>query len=148
MQPLIHNLRGVLDRMLQRTFPNDRRTPSKVAEHRGMACVSGDISLEFLLPIICVFLWSSGVPAAIVPVPEATVNEYHGPVFREDQIGRAWQISYVKPVPESPGEQKGAKHSFRPSIFVANARHYAAALRGGRDAHGRECIAVGYGVIL
>lgn len=140
MQPLLNDLRGVLDRIFQGTFPNDSHTPTKLAKQSCMARVSVNISLEFLLPEICVCLWGGGVSAAFVPVPETAVNEYHGPVFREHQIGGPRQISYMKPVAESPGKQKGAKHPFWPSIFSANARHHAAALRSSRDTHGLECI--------
>lgn len=146
MQPLLHDLRSVLDRMLQGTFPNDGHTPAKVAKHRCMARIPVDVSLELLPPEICVCLREGGVTTAFVPVPETAVNEYHGPVFREYQIGRTRQISYMKPIPESLGEQQGAKHSFRPSVFPADARHHAAALRSGRNAHGLECIALGYDV--
>jgi hypothetical protein len=37
----------------------------------------------------------------------------------------------------------GAKRSFRPGVLSANARHHAAALRSGRDAHGIEGILPG-----
>lgn len=143
MQPSLNDLRGVIDRLFQGTFPDDSHTPAKVAKHCRMACVPVDISLKFPLPEFAVRLRGGGVSTAFVPVPETAVNEYHGPVFREHQIGRARQISYMKPVPESPGEQKGAKRPFRPSILSANARHHAAALGSGRDPHGLECIPPG-----
>lgn len=143
MQPFLNDLRGVIDRLLQGAFPNDSHTPSKIVKHCCMARVPVDISLEFLLPEFAVRLWRGGVPTAFVPVPETAVNEDHGPVFREHKIGRARQISYVKPVPKSLGEQNGAKHPFRPSIFPANARHHAAALRSGREAHDFECLLPG-----
>lgn len=135
MQPLLHNLRGVLDRVLQRTLPDDRHAPSEVAKHCGMTCVPVDVSLEFLLPEIGVCLWGSGIPTVFVPVPKAAMNEYYGPVFWEHQIGRTGQISYVKLVPESPSKQKGPKRSFWPSIFPTNARHHATTLRGSRNPH-------------
>ena len=140
MQPFLNDLRSVIDRLFQGTFPDDSHTPAKVAKHCCMACVPVDISLKLLLPEFAVRLRGGGVSTAFVPVPKTAVNEYHGPVLREHQIGRAWQISYMQPVPEPPGEQNGAKHPFRPGIFPANARHHAAALRGGRDAHGLECV--------
>lgn len=143
MQPFLNDLRGVIDRLLQGAFPDDSHTPSKVAKHRCIARVPVDISLEFLLPELAVRLWRRGVPTAFVPVPETAMNEYHGPVFREHQIRRSRQISYMKPVPESPGEQKGAKHSFRPHVLPPNARHHAAALRSGRKAHRFGCVMPG-----
>lgn len=106
MEPFVNYLRGVIARLLQGTFPDDSNTPAKFVKRCYMACVPVDVSLEFLLPEFAVRLWGGGVATVFVPVPETTVNEYHGPVFRENQIGRARQISYMKPVPESPGEQQ------------------------------------------
>lgn len=144
MQPLLNDPDCVLDRVLQGALPNDAHTPATLAKHCRMACVPVDISLEFLLPEFCVCLWDGGVSTALVPVPETAMNEYHGPVFRKHQIGRARQISDMKPVPKSPGKKTGAKHPFGPGILSADARHHAAALRSGWGSHGLERIPPGY----
>lgn len=140
MQPFLNDQRGVIDRLLQGAFPNDGHAPAKVPKHCCMTCVPVDVSLKFFLPEIAVRLWCGCVSAVLVPVPETAVNEYHSPVFRKHQVGRPRQIPYVKPVSESLGEQSGAKRPFRPRILSPNARHHAAALGSGRDAHGLECV--------
>jgi len=135
MQPLLNRLRSVLDRMLQRAFPDDCHAPAKRVEHLHMAPVAIDIPLKFLPPELFVGLGRGCVAAAFMPVPETTVDEHHRPVLREHKIGGAWQLAHMKSISKPSGEKKGAKRSFRPGVLSANARHHAAALRCGRDAH-------------
>lgn len=135
MQPLFNRLRSILDRMLQGAFPDDGHTPAKSLEHFRMAPVAIDISLEFLPPELLVGSGRGCVATAFVSMPEAAVDKHHRPMFREHKVGGARQLSDMKSIPESFGEKKGAKSPFRPSVFSSNARHHAAALRSGRDAH-------------
>jgi hypothetical protein len=63
-------------------------------------------------------------------VPQATVYEHHRPVFRKDEIRATGQISNVKPIPITLGEQSLADYAFRLRVFPADARHAVAALLG------------------
>lgn len=143
MQPLLNQSRSVLDRMLQRTLPDGGYTPAKSPKRLRMAPVASDISLEFLPPEIFIGPGSGCVAAAFVPMPEAAVDEHHRPMLREHKVRGAGQLSDMKSIAKSPGKEKGAKGSFRPSVLSANARHHAAALRDGRDAHGLGGIPLG-----
>ncbi len=136
MQPLPNRLRSLLDRVLQGALPDDRHAPAERMEHLRMAPVASNISLEFLPPEIFIGPGSGCVATAFVPMPEAAVDEHHRPVLREHKVRRAGQLSDMKSIAKSPGKEKGAKGLFRPGVLSANARHHAAALRGGRDAHG------------
>ena len=144
MQPLPNRLRSLLDRVLQGALPDDRHAPAERMEHLCMVPVASNISLEFLPPEIFIGLGSGCVAAAYVPMPEAAVDEHHRPVLREHKVRGAGQLSDMKSIAKSPGKKKGAKDSFRPSVLAANARHHAAALGGGRDAHGLGGIPPGY----
>ena len=138
MQPLLNRLRSLLDRVLQGALPDDRHAPAESMEHLRMAPVASDISLEFLPPEIFIGPGSGCVAAAFMSVPEAAMDEHHRSVLREHKIRRAGQLSYMKSIAKSPDEKKRSKGSLRPSILSANARHHAAALRSGRNAHGLE----------
>lgn len=144
MQPLFNRLRSVLDRMLQRAFPDDCHAPAKRVEHLHMASVAIDIPLKFLPPELLVGPGSSCVAAAFMPVPETTMDEHHRPVLREHKVGRAGQLAHMKSISKPSGEKKGAKRSFRPGVLSANVRHHAAALRCGRDTHGLRGISPEY----
>lgn len=101
-----------------------------------MAPVAIDISLEFLPPELFIGPGSGCVAAALMSVPETAMDEYHRPVLWEHKVGGARQLPHMKSISKPTGEKKGAKRSLRPSVLSANARHHAAALRSGRDAHG------------
>ena len=136
MQPLLNQSRSVLDRVFQRALPNGGHTPAKSPECLHVSPVAIDIAQEFPLPELLVGSRGSGIAATFVPMPEAAMDEHHRPVLWEHKVRGAGQLSDMKSIAKSPGEKKGAKGSFRPGVLSANARHHAAALRGGRDAHG------------
>lgn len=136
MQPFFNDLHGVLDRVFQGTLPHDGHAPAEIIKSRHMTGITVNISLEFLPPEILVCPGSRGVSTAFMPVPEAAMNEYHGPVLRKDQVRRARQFLYMKPVSESPRKQGKTQHPLRAGVLAANARHHAAALWGGWNTHG------------
>lgn len=136
MQPLLNRSHSVLDRMLQGAFPDDSHAPAESKEQLCMAPVAIDISLEFPLPELLIGPGGGCVAAAFMSVPEAAMDEYHCPVLREHKVGGAGQRLHMKSIAKPSGEKKGAKRSLRPGVLSANARHHAAALRSGRDAHG------------
>lgn len=138
MQPLINRLRSLLDRVLQCALPDDRHAPAERMEHPRMAPVTIDIFLELLLPEHLVGPGSGGIATALVSMPEAAVDENHGPVLRKHKVWGAGQSPHMKSISKPLGEKKGAKYPFRPGVLSANARHHAAALRRGRNAHDLE----------
>lgn len=138
MKPLLNRSCSVLDRMLQSAFPDDGHTPAKSLEHLHMSPVAIDIALEFLSPKLLVGSGGGGVATTFVSMPEAAVDKHHRPVLREHKVRGAGQLFDMKSISESSGKQKGAKRLFRPGVLSANARHHAAALWSGRDAHGLE----------
>lgn len=138
MQPFLNHLRSLLERVLQGTLPYDRPAPAESMNHLRVARVANDISLEFLQPEISIGPGSGCIAASFMSVPEAPMDEYHCFVLREHKIGGAGQPPHVKSISKAPGEKKGAKYPFRSGVLSANARHYTAALRSGRNAHGRE----------
>lgn len=136
MQPPFYRSRGVLDRMLQRTFPDDGHSPAKCPERLDVTPVAIYIGLELLSPEFHVGSGDGGVATVFVAVPKASVDEHHRPVLRKHEVWGAGQLARMESIPKPLGEEKGPKCTFRPSVLSANARHHAAALRSGRDAHG------------
>lgn len=136
MQPFLNQSRGVLDRMLQRAFPDCSHTPAKSSKCLHMSFVAVDVAQEFSLPELFVCPGGGGIAAAVVSMPKAAMNKYHGPALREDDVRSSRKLSDMKSIAKSPGKEKGAKGQFWPSVLSGNARHHTAALRGSRDAHG------------
>ena len=144
MQPLLNQSCSVLDRMFQRALPDDGHTPAKSPERFHVSPVAINIVQEFPLPELLVGSRGSGIAATFVPMPEAAMDEHHRPVLWEHKVRGAGQLSDMKAIAKSPGKEKRSKGSLRPSILSADARHHAAALRGGRDAHDPGGIQLGY----
>lgn len=81
--------------LLDRTFPHDRGSPSGLLESGKRPLIPEDILLEFPSPE---FRSSGGrgrEPAALVAMPETSMDEHDGPKFRKDQIGPARQSLVV-----------------------------------------------------
>ncbi|GEM_PF-2553663 len=135
MQPLLDTLRCALDRVLQGALPDDSHAPAKSVKHLSMAGVTSNILLEFLPPEVGIGLGIGRVAAAFMSVPKTTVDEYHRPVLWKHEIGAAGQRRHMKSVAKSSGKKKGTKHPLGLGVLSANARHHAAALRRGRNAH-------------
>lgn len=57
-------------------------------------------------------------------MPEATMNEDHGLVHREDKIGFARKFSVVDPIAKSCSVKRTAKASFGFRILSTNAGHH------------------------
>lgn len=140
MQPLLNQSHSVLNRLLDRAFPDSGHTPAKRQKRFYVSPVAVNITLELSLPELCVGLRCGGVAATFMSMPEAAVDEHRRPVLRENKVRGARQLSDMKSIAKSLGEKKRAEGPLRPSILSANARHHAAALRSGRDMHGLEDI--------
>ena len=135
MQPLLYAIRCFLDRVLQGALPDNSHAPAKSVKHLSMAGVTCNIFVEFPPPEVRIGLGTGRVAAAFMSVPKTTVDEHYRPVLWKHEIGTAGQRRHMKSVARSSGEKKGTKHPLRLGVLSANARHHAAALRGGGDAH-------------
>lgn len=82
-----------------------------------------NIALKFLLPELGVGFRGGGIFAAFVAVPEATVDEDDGAVFRQDNIrfpGQGFDVfaeAVARPV------QHRADEHLRPRVFAFDAAH-------------------------
>lgn len=60
-------------------------------------------------------------------MPEAAMHEDHGPVTRENQVRRAWQVADMKLVSEAGSVKIASHHELGASILSANGGHHARA---------------------
>jgi len=65
---------------------------------------------------------------ALMPMPEAPVDENNGAVFGEDNVGTARQVPAVQPVTETQREEPAAYEALRLRVFSADLRHAVASL--------------------
>ena len=79
-------------------FPDDPHPPSRRLQLFTVLPISLHIARELLLPEIRVAGWVCAEPAAIMPMPEAAMNEYHRAEPGKNQIRPAGQMSRVESV--------------------------------------------------
>ncbi|MCU1328542.1 MAG: hypothetical protein JWN34_3912 [Bryobacterales bacterium] len=68
-------------------------------------------------------------------MPEATVYLYCDFVFREDDVGRPWQITSMEPKAKSPGVKCAPDSDFRDSISTLDSGHHATSRGSVYDIH-------------
>lgn len=135
MQPLLNRSHGALDRLLQRTLPNDCHAPAKRVKSLCIAFVATDISLKLLLPKRLIGPRCGCITATVVPMPEAAMYKYHRPVLRKHKIRRARQRLHVKSISKPSREKISTKYSLRPRVPSSDGRHHTTALQSGGDTH-------------
>lgn len=111
--------------LLDRTFPHNRGSPSRLFESRERPLIPEYILLEFLRPE----LGSSGgcgcEPAAFVTMPEASMDEHDCPKFRKDQIGFPRQSLAVQPISQAPCMQRFSQGEFGLRVSPLDPRHHS-----------------------
>lgn len=91
-------------------------------------CVTGLVSLDFLLPEVGVGFGKDEIFAPPVPVPEAAVDEDDCAVFAEDEIGVSREPGMVQTVAEAAAEEELAYQQFGLCVFAFYCRHAAVPL--------------------
>lgn len=95
MQPFFNSVCSVFGGMFHGTFPDNGYAPAESKEQLFVAVVTFNIFAEFLPPELSVRSRSSSVAAAIVPVPETSVDKHNRPVFWKHKVGRAGQCLHM-----------------------------------------------------
>jgi hypothetical protein len=73
-----------------------RDRPTGISERFNSALVADAIGSDFLKPKICSGLWNRRLPAALMAVPEATMDEQAFSAPGQGNVGRTWQVSAMK----------------------------------------------------
>lgn len=66
-------------------------------------------------------------------MPEAAVNQDHGSILGQDDVGFSRQILRMEPVPEPTRVQRAPELDLRFRVPAADARHHSGAGRGIYD---------------
>jgi hypothetical protein len=81
------------------------------------------IPAEFLQPELASIRWCRAIPATVVPMPEAAVDEDHGFVFRENNIRLSWKVLHMQTEPIPHPMQEAAHDEFRARVLATNPAH-------------------------
>jgi hypothetical protein len=93
-------------------FPNDNTSPPQFAERTVMQFVPGSVSFQLRHPELSPIARCRAIFATTMPMPETTVNENHRFVFRQNNIGSAWEIFSMQAEAKSHFVQERADAEF------------------------------------
>jgi hypothetical protein len=107
-------------------FPYELDAPPEVAKPLLVPFVPRHISFELGYPELRSRFGRVCEATTHVAVPEAAVNEYHGPVTRKDDVGSSGQLTSVKPKAQSACVEVAPDRELRLRVPPPNAGHHPA----------------------
>ena len=116
----------------QCALPDDRYTPAGYQQFLSRSQIALNVSLELRLPETRSGGRHGRVGAAIVTVPEASMNEADSSEATECQVGLTGKFPIMEPVSEATPMKCSAESKFRFRVLAGDARHHA---RSGRLIH-------------
>ena len=104
-------------------FPNSENFPPLLLQQPSVFLVPFSISLQLWKPV-CLFGFRASVSQpTVVSVPPASVDKYHFPMARQDDIRASGQISAIKSKPISQPVDCAPDRQFGLGICLSYARH-------------------------
>jgi hypothetical protein len=113
----------------ERTLPDRGHAPASIGQDSDGALIICDIAADLLAPEVlpCRRPFEQ---MAVVPMPEAAIHEYDGPVTGKNQIGFPGQILYMQPIAQPGSMQRFTDQQFRFCMAAFDGSHIPAAGRG------------------
>lgn len=110
---------------LQRTLPNNSNPPARCPERLLVSRVDFAVAFDLCAPE---FLMRGGPleQVAVMPMPEAAVNEQHGSVFGKYEIRFARQTPVVEPKAETASMQPLSQDQLGLRVLSLYAGHHPA----------------------
>lgn len=108
--------------IVELALPNDQNSPSIGEKPALIFLVALDVSFKFLSPK-CATRFGHIPPAASVPMPKTSMNEYHTPPTSKDDIGSSGQFPLVQPVAVPKLMQHSSEQLFGARVRPPDAPH-------------------------
>ena len=99
------------------TLPYPDNAPSKGFQFSFVTDITGNITLYLLFPELDIGLWQAEIPAILMPVPEASVDENDGLVLRQDNIRISQQLPDLNTETQTAREKILPHNQFRVGIL-------------------------------
>ena len=112
--------------------------PAQLTQLAGVFPIIGNIALKFLLPPFGAGFWGGGLFATPMPMPEASVDEDDGFVFRQNNVRFAGQGGHVLAEAVASPVQHRAHHHLRFSVFAFDRTHVCAAFLWSQAIHNQS----------
>lgn len=113
-------------------FPNDDYHPSFCLQFSPNLLVTLLVPGNFGRPEIGVGFWHRIVPASLVAMPEAAVNEDHSPVLGKNDVWRTGETFVIYPIAEPQAPESVSQAQLRLGGSGVDGRHVAVALSGSK----------------
>jgi hypothetical protein len=97
-------------------FPDDEGAPAGVAKLAEDAAVAGDVALELIPPEGLAGCRDTGQGTAMVPMPEAAMDQDDRPIAGQDDVGRTGQVLAMQAETVAKPMQEGAHGTLRPCV--------------------------------
>lgn len=111
-------------------LPDDENPPSELEELFDRCLIPSYVFVNLLLPEVGVRLGKPKICASFMPVPEATIDEDHGPMLRQNDIRAAREIAPMQPEPEASSMQATAHYKFWLRVPRADSGHHLGSAQG------------------
>jgi len=92
-----------------------------------------DVARDFGAPIVGVRFRDARAARTIMPVPETSVYEYYGAVFRKNKVGPAGQICHIQPVAKPFCVKRFSQGDFRAGAGAFDGAHDIRSLLRRKD---------------
>ncbi len=89
-----------------------------------IALISRNVRRKLFIPELWARCRNGCVPASLMSVPEAAMDEDHGFPARQDNIRAPGQFSIMKPVSQAERMQRLAQGDLRPGVGALDACHH------------------------
>ena len=114
--------------ILELTFPDNERAPAHVCELTPIRTVTLAILLEFRNPVLLSCIWYSSFCAALVLMPETSMDKDRFASARKHDIWTARKTVGVQTVAIAHTVQQRPHGHFRSSVLASYPRHVSAAI--------------------
>ena len=104
----------------QLTFPDHDHVPAGIPQNAVILLVSGFVCADLVLPEFDIRFRHAEFAAAVVSVPETAVDEDHGLVFPQNDVGSAGDVLHVEAVADAVLPQPFADEEFRLGVFAVH----------------------------
>ena len=111
----------------QAAFPDHDHPPPCFAKSRNRTPVALHIPRQFCFPEPCIAGRCRGILAALMTMPETSVNENYDAVSGKDEIRRTGQPPVVQPIAQPLTVEKAPNQHLRTGILAANSGHHSRA---------------------
>jgi hypothetical protein len=103
-------------------LPYDDWLPALLSQQASIPSIPILVPVQLSIPVLGVTFWPSSVLASMA-MPEAAMDQEHGPILRHHYVRLAGQAGIVQLEPVTHAMQEASHHQLRTGVHRPDARH-------------------------